>query len=55
MENIHCGSCRALLFKAERGAIAKAIEIKCRRCGSFNHLRPAEPAPDRQQRQSETA
>ncbi|WP_082640634.1 Com family DNA-binding transcriptional regulator [Aureimonas sp. D3] len=46
MENIRCGHCRALLFKAGPGAVAAAIEIKCRRCGTLNHLRPQEPAPE---------
>ncbi|MBD8554933.1 Com family DNA-binding transcriptional regulator [Rhizobium sp. CFBP 8762] len=45
MKNIRCGSCSALLFKAGHGAIANDIEIKCRRCGTFNHLRPL-PAQD---------
>ncbi len=31
MENIRCGTCRALLFRAGRGAISGVIEIKCRR------------------------
>lgn len=52
MENIRCGSCSALLFRAGRGAIANDIEIKCRRCGTINHLRPAEPFIDRQERRS---
>ncbi|NSZ48436.1 Com family DNA-binding transcriptional regulator [Agrobacterium vitis] len=50
MVNIRCGSCSALLFKAGAGAIANTIEIKCRRCGTLNHLRPAEPTPDRLER-----
>jgi len=41
----HCGSCRALLFKAADGAIAGAIQIKCRRCGAYNSLRPSSPQP----------
>ncbi|WP_188082785.1 Com family DNA-binding transcriptional regulator [Sphingobium scionense] len=40
-----CASCRALLFKSEPGAIAGVIEIKCRRCGTFNSLRPVSPNP----------
>ncbi|MBJ7443759.1 MAG: Com family DNA-binding transcriptional regulator [Sphingobium sp.] len=40
-----CASCRALLFKSEPGAIAGVIEIKCRRCGAFNCLRPVSPYP----------
>ncbi|MCI9864870.1 Com family DNA-binding transcriptional regulator [Rhizobium skierniewicense] len=51
MENIRCGSCSALLFRAGQGAIANDIEIKCRRCGTINHLRPTEPLTDRQERQ----
>ncbi|MFB2553326.1 Com family DNA-binding transcriptional regulator [Ensifer soli] len=50
MQDIRCGSCSALLFRAGQGAIANAIEIKCRRCGTVNHLRPAEPVPDRRER-----
>lgn len=45
IEAIHCGNCRALLFKAAPGAIAATIEIKCRRCGSINSLRPQSPNP----------
>ncbi|WP_080955389.1 Com family DNA-binding transcriptional regulator [Neorhizobium galegae] len=52
MVNIRCGSCSALLFRARHGAIANDIEIKCRRCGTINHLRPTEPLPDRQERPS---
>ncbi|WP_102026022.1 Com family DNA-binding transcriptional regulator [Rhizobium subbaraonis] len=55
MVNIRCGSCSALLFKAGPGAIAAGIEIKCRRCGTINHLRPPEPLPDRQERQDKGA
>ncbi|MCW5711256.1 Com family DNA-binding transcriptional regulator [Shinella sp.] len=50
MQNIRCGSCRALLFRARHAAISNDIEIKCRRCGTLNHLRPIEPAPDRPER-----
>lgn len=49
MKNIRCGTCKALLFKAGR-AFAGDMEIKCRRCGTINHLRPAEPEPDRRER-----
>jgi len=31
-----------LLFKAKAHAIADTIEIKCRRCGTINALRPAD-------------
>lgn len=51
MENVRCGKCSALLFKAKRGAISNDLEIKCRRCGTLNHLRPAEPEPDRRERE----
>ncbi|WP_082640632.1 Com family DNA-binding transcriptional regulator [Aureimonas sp. N4] len=43
MEPIRCG-CRALLFRMERHALKGALEIKCRRCGRLNHLRPSEPS-----------
>jgi hypothetical protein len=32
------------------GAIRDRIEIKCRRCGTFNQLRPVEPQPERRER-----
>lgn len=41
---VRCASCRALLFKAAARAIAGVIEIKCRRCGTFNSLRPQSPS-----------
>lgn len=44
-ESIRCASCNALLFKAEVNAIAGAIEIKCRRCGTVNTMRPMSPNP----------
>ncbi|WP_081433967.1 Com family DNA-binding transcriptional regulator [Azorhizobium caulinodans] len=50
MENIRCGTCRALLFRAGRNAISGVIEIKCRRCGTLNALRPQEPTPERPER-----
>ncbi|WP_147417660.1 Com family DNA-binding transcriptional regulator [Sphingomonas cavernae] len=43
-ESIRCASCGALLFKAETNAIAAAIEIKCRRCGAINTMRPVSPS-----------
>ncbi|MFK3690427.1 Com family DNA-binding transcriptional regulator [Agrobacterium tumefaciens] len=52
MQNIRCGTCSALLFRAGQGAISNDIEIKCRRCGTINHLRPTEPLTDRQERRS---
>ncbi|MBS7538349.1 Com family DNA-binding transcriptional regulator [Ancylobacter lacus] len=51
MEEIRCG-CGALLLRAGRGSIAGRVEIKCRRCGAINHLRPTEPAPERPERRS---
>ncbi|WP_442793795.1 Com family DNA-binding transcriptional regulator [Pannonibacter sp. SL95] len=50
MKDIRCGCCRALLFRMAAAPSAPAIEIKCRRCGTINHLRPPEPAPERQER-----
>ncbi|WP_354553908.1 Com family DNA-binding transcriptional regulator [Rhizobium aquaticum] len=47
MENIRC-QCGALLFQAE--AIRAVIKIKCRRCGTMNHLRPMSPSQDRRER-----
>ncbi|WP_367115951.1 Com family DNA-binding transcriptional regulator [Xanthobacter sp.] len=49
MENVRC-RCGALLFRTERGAIRGRLEIKCRRCGTLNALRPTEPAPERPER-----
>ncbi|RTL91805.1 Com family DNA-binding transcriptional regulator [Ancylobacter aquaticus] len=49
MENVRCG-CGALLFRAGHGAIHGKIEIKCRRCGTLNSLRPAEPSSERRER-----
>jgi phage FluMu protein Com len=48
-EGIRC-SCGALLFRAAGGALRGAVEIKCRRCGTLNSLRPIEPAPERRER-----
>jgi len=42
-ETYRCGGCNALLFKAEIGALAGVIEIKCRRCRQFNQMRPVSP------------
>ncbi|WP_367618326.1 MULTISPECIES: Com family DNA-binding transcriptional regulator [Rhodoplanes] len=50
VETIRCAHCRALLFRATAGAIAGPVEIKCRRCGTFNVLRPSEPSPERHER-----
>ncbi|WP_394088778.1 Com family DNA-binding transcriptional regulator [Xanthobacter autotrophicus] len=49
MENIRC-CCGALLFRTDRGAIRGRLEIKCRRCGTLNALRPSEPATERPER-----
>ncbi|WP_102866719.1 Com family DNA-binding transcriptional regulator [Pseudovibrio exalbescens] len=46
MESIRCQKCSALLFKTEHKALNGRIEIKCRRCGTFNDLRPDEPFRD---------
>ncbi|PZA12486.1 hypothetical protein DNX69_10965 [Rhodopseudomonas palustris] len=53
METIRCARCRALLFRAAGGAIAAPVEIKCRRCGSINILRPTEPPSERRERRDE--
>ncbi|MQT13629.1 Com family DNA-binding transcriptional regulator [Segnochrobactrum spirostomi] len=50
MDDFRCGRCRALMFRAAAGAIAASLEIKCRRCGALNHLRPIEPAREREER-----
>ncbi len=49
MDNIRCSRCRAMLFRAEPGALTGALEIKCRRCGEINSLSPKSPirAPQR--------
>ncbi|WP_371932275.1 Com family DNA-binding transcriptional regulator [Roseibium sp. MMSF_3361] len=47
MQDIRCGSCNALLFKTRQGIISNDIQIKCRRCGTLNHLRPVEPSSER--------
>ncbi|MFI8682328.1 Com family DNA-binding transcriptional regulator [Brevundimonas diminuta] len=44
-EAVRCASCAALLFKAQPGAIAGVVEIKCRRCSALNLLRPSSPQP----------
>ncbi|MBO9500774.1 Com family DNA-binding transcriptional regulator [Brevundimonas sp. A19_0] len=44
-EVVRCASCAALLFKAEPGALAGQLEIKCRRCSALNVLRPSSPHP----------
>ncbi|MFZ5737102.1 MAG: Com family DNA-binding transcriptional regulator [Pseudomonadota bacterium] len=50
MEDYRCARCRALLFRAAGRAIAGPVEIKCRRCGAINILRPTEPASERPER-----
>ncbi|QCI65616.1 Com family DNA-binding transcriptional regulator [Phreatobacter stygius] len=47
MENIRCGSCSALLLRMAPRALSGRVDIKCRRCGTLNSLRPSEPAPER--------
>ncbi|WP_084407918.1 Com family DNA-binding transcriptional regulator [Pseudovibrio sp. Ad37] len=42
MESIYCRDCSALLLKKEQNALQGRVEIKCRRCGTFNDLRPDE-------------
>lgn len=42
VESIRCGSCSALLFRAGNNAIKGVIEIKCRRCGTINSIKPIE-------------
>ncbi|WP_404977689.1 Com family DNA-binding transcriptional regulator [Ancylobacter sp. 3268] len=49
MNDVRC-RCSALLFRT--AAIRDTIEIKCRRCGTLNSLRPAEPIPERRERLS---
>ncbi|MBS7555648.1 Com family DNA-binding transcriptional regulator [Ancylobacter dichloromethanicus] len=51
MKDIRC-SCGALLFRAAGGALRGAVEIKCRRCGTLNFLRPIEPESERRERHS---
>ncbi|WP_425353815.1 Com family DNA-binding transcriptional regulator [Ancylobacter gelatini] len=51
MKDIRC-RCGALLFRADAGALKGAVEIKCRRCGTLNSLRPIEPTTERPERQS---
>lgn len=51
VETIRCARCAALMFKAEAGALRGTLEIKCRRCGAMNSLRPVEAA--RSERRSE--
>ncbi|RAI42920.1 Com family DNA-binding transcriptional regulator [Rhodoplanes roseus] len=50
MESIRCASCQALLFRATARAVAGTIEIKCRRCGTINIMRPTEPSHERPER-----
>ncbi|WP_415454001.1 Com family DNA-binding transcriptional regulator [Azorhizobium caulinodans] len=50
MEKVRCRCCGALQFRAAAGAICGAIEIKCRRCGTLNVLRPQEPSSERRER-----
>ncbi|WP_159597658.1 Com family DNA-binding transcriptional regulator [Starkeya nomas] len=41
MQENRCG-CGALLFRSAAGAIAGQVDIKCRRCGTVNSIRPIE-------------
>ncbi|WP_086733845.1 Com family DNA-binding transcriptional regulator [Erythrobacter colymbi] len=43
-EEYRCASCRALLFRAQPGALAGEIEVKCRRCRQINSWRPSSPS-----------
>jgi phage FluMu protein Com len=45
--DIRCARCRALLFRAGHDGRHGIIEIKCRRCGTLQIVRPAEPVPER--------
>ncbi|WP_159602636.1 Com family DNA-binding transcriptional regulator [Starkeya nomas] len=51
MKDIRCG-CGALLFRAAGGALRGVVEIKCRKCGTLNSLRPIEPLSERRERPS---
>ncbi len=56
LNDVRCPACRKLLFKSEKGAVVGALQIKCPRCGTFNHLRPlASPNPERQDREGKDA
>ncbi|RAI42639.1 Com family DNA-binding transcriptional regulator [Rhodoplanes roseus] len=50
MESVRCASCEALLFRAAACAVVGTIEIKCRRCGTMNIMRPNEPSRERPER-----
>ncbi|TAN64767.1 MAG: Com family DNA-binding transcriptional regulator [Magnetospirillum sp.] len=43
MESIRCGNCHRLLARGR----FDAIEIKCPRCGTLNHVRAKSPDPER--------
>lgn len=43
MESIRCGQCQKLLAKGT----ALALEIKCPRCGTINHMRTPSPLTER--------
>lgn len=52
-QEVRCCSCARLLFKAEEGALAGALSIKCPRCRAMNILRPFRaPEPERDPRPS---
>ena len=47
MRDIRCGQCGALLLKAGADALRGPLQVKCRRCGTINHLRAAGSEPER--------
>jgi len=47
LQDIRCGQCGALLLRAGAEAARGPLQIKCRRCGTINHLRAAGPATER--------
>ena len=50
LQEARCGSCRRLLAKIGR---YDEIQIKCPRCGAFNHLKAESLLPDRPARHVE--
>lgn len=46
-----CGGCRRMLCKSDSEAVLSRLSIKCPRCGAINHLGPASPLPQRQERE----
>ncbi|MBL3580843.1 Com family DNA-binding transcriptional regulator [Oleidesulfovibrio alaskensis] len=47
-KEIRCGHCNKLLAKGE----VAELEIKCPRCGTFNHVSAESPKTERQDRQN---